>query len=205
MLLEHRLDMVVGVRRAAGGGAYRRGHRFGNWMLTSLVSGIFGQRFTDILSGYRVMHRRFVKSFPALSKGFEIETELTVHALEIRAPVSEHPSDYVARPEGSASKLRTFRDGFRILRLIIDLTREERPLAFFGWLALVLLGCAVGMATPVVLEFLRTGLVDRQPTWVLSVALALAALQSFCVGLVLDTVTRGRRELKRLAYLAQSR
>lgn len=202
MLLDDHLDMVVGVRRHVAQEAYRPGHIYGNQMLTGLVSGIFGRRFTDILSGYRVMSRRFVKSFPTLARGFEIETELTVHALEVRIPVGEHAAAYRPRPDGSASKLRTFRDGFRILRLIINLARDERPLAFFGGIAALLLVAAAAFATPVLLEYLRTGLVDRHPTWVGAVALFLAGLQSLGVGLVLDTVTRGRQEMKRLAYLA---
>lgn len=205
MLEEQHLDMVVGVRQHADAKAYRRGHQFGNSALTGLVSRIFGQRFSDILSGYRVMSRRFVKTFPSLSKGFEIETELTVHALEIRAPVSEYPTPYAPRPEGAVSKLRTFRDGFRILRLIINLTREERPLPFFGGLALLLVLISVLLAAPVLLSYLETGLVDRQPTWILSTTLFVAALQSAGVGLVLDTVTHGRREAKRMSYLSYPR
>jgi glycosyltransferase involved in cell wall biosynthesis len=205
LLESERLDMVVGVRRPVAQSAYRPGHKFGNRLLTGLVSRIFGRRFTDILSGYRVMSRRFVKSFPALSRGFEIETELTVHALEVRIPVAEFPTDYRARPEGTASKLRTYSDGFRILRLIIHLTREERPLPFYGGFAAFFLIVAAGLAVPVLMDFMRTGLVTRQPTWIASVALFLAALQCMGVGLVLDTVTRGRQEMKRLAYLAQVR
>ncbi|MEO0467421.1 MAG: glycosyltransferase family 2 protein [Pseudomonadota bacterium] len=204
-------DMVVGVRRGDGDEpeqkyeTYRVGHRTGNRMLTGLVSLIFGQRFSDILSGYRVMSRRFVKTFPSLAKGFEIETELTVHALEIRAPVAEVDTRYVARPEGSTSKLNTFRDGFRILKVIADLTREERPMAFFGGLGVVNLVLAVGLGVPVILEYLSTGQVLRQPTWILGVAFGIAALHFFSIGLTLETVTRGRREAKRLAYLAETR
>jgi glycosyltransferase involved in cell wall biosynthesis len=196
------LDMVVGARAETSREAYRRGHRFGNQLLTGLVSGIFGQSIVDMLSGYRVMSRRFVKSFPALSPGFEIETELTVHALELRAPVAEIATPYKERPDGSASKLNTIRDGVRILRMIVRLSRDERPLRFFGAMAAVLALAAVLFAWPVLVVYLETGLVPRIPTWVLSVALAILSALSLSVGLVLDTVTRGRREIKRLAYLA---
>ena len=200
-----RADMIVGTRKSTEEAAYRRGHRSGNRLLTGLVTTIFGRQFTDILSGYRVMSRRFVKSFPALSKGFEIETELTIHALELRAPVAEVETAYLSRPEGSASKLKTWSDGFRILRVIMQMTKEERPFAFFSLIALVfLLGAAV-TGIPIFLEYLQTGLVDRQPTWLVAVALAIAALQSFSVGVILDTVTKGRRETKRLLYLSLPR
>ncbi|MCI4643957.1 MAG: glycosyltransferase family 2 protein [Hyphomonadaceae bacterium] len=210
-LENNQADMVVGVRKDTGdasrgaGDSYRRGHRTGNRLLTGLVSGVFGRRFSDILSGYRVMSRRFVKTFPSLSRGFEIETELTVHALEIRAPVSEVDTNYHPRPEGSASKLNTFQDGFRILGMIANLTREERPIAFFGLIAAALFLFATLLGVPVILEYLSTGLVLRQPTWILAVSAALAGLHLFSVGLVLETVTRGRREAKRLAYLAEPR
>lgn len=201
-LREEMLDMVVGVRAETSREAYRRGHRFGNRMLTGMVGQIFGQGVSDMLSGYRVMSRRFVKSFPALSQGFEIETELTVHALELRAPVGEVLTAYKERGEGSASKLNTIRDGVRILRLIVRLTRDERPLRFFGLLALIFMALSLGLGAPVILHYIETGLVPRLPTWVLSVALFLMSGLSASVGLVLDTVTRGRREMKRLAYLA---
>ncbi len=205
-LLEcERLDMVTGVRAEKSGDAYRAGHRFGNRMLTGLVGLVFGQGQSDILSGYRVMSRRFVKSFPALSQGFEIETELTVHALEIKAPVGEIPVSYFARPEGSTSKLRTIRDGFRILRQIALLTRDERPLAFFGAIAVALMTASLILSFPILEYFLRTGEVPRLPTWILATALALMGGLSLSVGLVLDTVTRGRREMKRLAYLSMAR
>ena len=197
-----RLDMVVAARAETEDAAYRRGHRFGNWMLTSLVAFIFGQKLSDMLSGYRVFSRRFVKSFPSLAKGFEIETELTVHALEIRAPMSEIDTPYFPRVDGSESKLRTFRDGFRILRLILRLMRDERPLSFFGLIGVVLGAVAAGLAIPVALDYLATGLVPRLPTWILSAALGIIGALSLSVGLVLDTVTRGRREMRRLAYLA---
>jgi hypothetical protein len=202
LLEREQLDMVTGVRAERNVAAYRTGHRFGNRMLTGLVGLVFGQGHNDILSGYRVMSRRFVKSFPTLSQGFEIETELTVHALEIRAPVGEISTAYSARPEGSTSKLRTIRDGLRILRLIIHLTRDERPLAFFGALTTILITAGVALSVPILIYFLETGLVPRMPTWVLAIALAMMGALSLSVGLILDTVTRGRREMKRLAYLA---
>jgi glycosyltransferase involved in cell wall biosynthesis len=202
-LVGEHLDMVVGLRVDQEQAAYRKGHRTGNWMLTSFLSSVFGQAFKDILSGYRVFSRRFVKSFPVLSDGFEIETELTVHALELAMPVAEVETPYYARPEGSFSKLNTWGDGFRILRTIIRLYRSEKPLRFFtavgGFLALV----AIGLAIPIVINYLETGLVPRLPTAVLSTGLMIVAVLSVSSGLVLDTVTRGRREMKLLAYLSQ--
>jgi glycosyltransferase involved in cell wall biosynthesis len=201
-LLDEKLDMVVGSRVDQEEAAYRLGHRFGNRVLTGFVARLFGERFKDILSGYRVFSRRYVKSFPALAKGFETETELTVHALELRMPVAELPTPYGARPVGSASKLNTWRDGFRILMQILRLFREERPLQFFlFWFAALFL-LSVALGTPVVIEFLRTGLVPRLPTAVLATGVMLLAFLSLMSGLILDTVTRGRRELRRLAYLA---
>lgn len=200
-LLDRQLDMVNGARVTEIKEAYRFGHRFGNRMLTGLVQLIFGKQFNDMLSGYRVFSRRFVKSFPAISSGFEIETELTVHALELRMKTAEVPTRYKDRPAGSASKLNTIRDGIRILRMIAMLVKEERPLAFFGSLFLVLTLMSVGLALPIVLEFLQTGLVPRLPTAVLSVGIMLVAVLSMACGLILDTVTHSRRELKRLAYL----
>ena len=199
------MDMVNAARLAEGGTGYRPGHRLGNVALTSMVQFIFGKRITDLLSGYRVLSRRFVKSFPALSSGFEIETELTVHALELRMPLAEVPAAYRNRPAGSASKLRTFRDGFRILRTIALLLKEERPLQFFTWAFVVLASTSLALAWPVVAEFLRTGLVPRFPTAILSTGIMLLAFHSLFSGLVLDTVTHGRREMKRMAYLAISR
>ena len=201
-LLEQRLDMVVAARVDQENGAYRRGHRAGNWLLTGFVTLVFGRAFSDILSGYRVFSRRFVKSFPVLSGGFEIETELTVHALELELPVGEVETPYYARLAGSASKLNTWRDGFRILWTIIRLYRSERPLQFFSAIGAVLVVVAIVLAIPVVATFLREGVVPRLPTAILSTGLMLAALLSFMSGLILDTVTRGRRELKLLAYLA---
>jgi glycosyltransferase involved in cell wall biosynthesis len=198
------LDMVCGKREESGAQAYRSGHRFGNRVLTGLVAWLFGDRVTDILSGYRVMSRRFVKSFPALSSGFEIETELTVHALDLRAPVAEVPTPYGARVAGSNSKLHTWRDGWRILRTIVRLVKEERPLAFFSLIGAFLCVSAIALAVPLVVTFLETGLVPRVPTAILVTGMMLIATLSFVCGLILDTVTRGRRELKRMHYLARS-
>jgi len=202
MLLQDRLDMVNGARVSDAQAAYRRGHRFGNAVLTGLVARIFGDRVSDMLSGYRVFSRRFVKSFPALSGGFETETEFTIHALELRMPIGEVATPYRERPEGSISKLRTYSDGFRILRTIVLLVKEERPLPFFASIAGLLLVAAVLLALPVLADFVRTGLVPRLPTAVLATGLVLLASLSLTCGLILDSVTRGRKELKRLSYLA---
>jgi len=203
-LRSEQLDMVSGKRVESGAQAYRTGHRFGNRVLTALVSALFGNRVTDILSGYRVMSRRFVKSFPALSSGFEIETELTVHALDLRVPVAEVATPYGARSTGSASKLSTWRDGWRILRTILRLVKEERPFAFFSQIGAALSLVAVLLAIPLITTFLETGLVPRVPTAILVTGLMLIAVMSFVCGLILDTVTRGRRELKRMHYLSFS-
>ncbi len=202
MLLRDRLDMVNGARVSDAEGAYRPGHRFGNAVLTGLVARIFGDRVSDMLSGYRVFSRRFVKSFPALSDGFETETEFTIHALELRMPIGEVPTPYRERPVGSVSKLRTYSDGFRILRTVVLLVKEERPLPFFSAIAGLLLLAAVLLALPVLADFVRTGLVPRLPTAVLATGLVLLASLSLTCGLILDSVTRGRKELKRLSYLA---
>jgi len=204
MLLRDQLDMVNGARVSDIQAAYRRGHRLGNAVLTGLVARIFGDRVLDMLSGYRVFSRRFVKSFPALSGGFETETEFTVHALELRMPIGEVPTPYKERAAGSESKLRTYSDGFRILRTIALLVKEERPLAFFATIGAVLLLLAVLVAVPVLTEFVRTGLVPRLPTAVLATGLVLLSFLSLTCGLILDSVTRGRKELKRLSYLAIS-
>lgn len=205
-LIEHLvasgLDMVNCARVAADEGAYRPGHRWGNRMLTALVARVFGNRLRDMLSGYRVMSRRFVKTFPALSTGFEIETEITVHALELRAPIAELSAPYFDRANGSTSKLRTIGDGARILRVIVHLMKEERPLQFFASIFAVLAATSIGLGIPVVTHFIRTGLVNRLPTAVLATGLMTLAFLSLACGLILDTVTRGRRELKRLLYLA---
>ncbi|HET6183899.1 MAG TPA: glycosyltransferase family 2 protein [Acetobacteraceae bacterium] len=201
-LLEGDYDMVNGAREAAVEAAYRPGHRFGNVVLTRIVTSIFGNRISDILSGYRVFSRRFVKSFPALSVGFETETEFTVHALELKMPIAEVRTAYRDRPAGSASKLRTFTDGIRILRTILVLIKEERPLQFFALTGFVLLVAAVALGLPVVVEFARTGLVPRLPTAVLASGLVILSWLSLVCGLILDSVARGRKEIKRLAYLA---
>ena len=203
-LVNESLDMLVGRRVDQDQKAYRPGHRAGNWILTAFLSNVFGQSSNDILSGYRVFSRRFVKSFPALSDGFEIETELTVHALELMLPIAEMETPYYARLEGSTSKLNTWRDGFRILFTIIKLYRSERPLRFFGLLGVVFALISVGLAIPIFLTYLEEGLVPRLPTAVLSTGLMIVAMLSLSSGLVLDTVTRGRREMKLLAYLSQS-
>jgi hypothetical protein len=201
LLREGGLDMVNGAR-SGGSAAYRPGHRFGNRVLTGLVSAVFGDRITDVLSGYRVFSRRFVKSFPALAGGFETETEFTVHALELGMPIGEVQTAYKERPPGSASKLSTVRDGARILRTILTLVKEERPLPFFGLLALVLLLAGLGLFAPVLATYLETGLVPRLPTAMLSFGLVVLSFLSLACGLILDTVTRGRKEAKRIAYLA---
>ena len=200
-LVDERLDMVVAARVDREEAAYRRGHRTGNRLLTGFVQQIFGQSFTDMLSGYRAFSRRFVKSFPVLSGGFEIETELTIHALELELPVGEVSTPYYARPEGSASKLNTWRDGFRILLSILHIYRAERPLSFFAAIGVALALVAIGLAIPILVTFVQEGIVPRFPTAILSTGLMLAALLAIASGLVLDTVTRGRREIKLLAYL----
>ncbi|SEP04523.1 Glycosyltransferase involved in cell wall bisynthesis [Rhodopseudomonas pseudopalustris] len=201
-LIDEHLDMVVGSRIDQARGAWRPGHRTGNLLLTGFLSAVFGQAFKDILSGYRVFSRRFVKTFPVLSDGFEIETELSVHALELAMPVREIETPYFERPHGSFSKLNTWRDGFRILGTILKLYRSEKPLRFFGSISLGLVMLSLGLATPVIVTYLETGLVPRLPTAVLSMGLMIVAVLSVSSGLVLDTVTRGRREMKLLAYLA---
>jgi len=202
-LLDGGLDMVVGARRDQEEAAYRPGHRLGNRMLTGFVDRVFGAAFADMLSGYRVFSRRFVKSFPALSGGFEIETELTVHALNLELPVAEIETPYFARPAGSVSKLSTWRDGLRILRTIVRLYRAERPLPFFTGIGALLALVAVVLAVPIFVTFVQEGLVPRFPTALLSTGLMILAFLAVACGLVLDTVTRGRREMKMLAYLAQ--
>jgi glycosyltransferase involved in cell wall biosynthesis len=202
LMLDRQLDMVTGARVSEAAAAYRRGHRLGNMVLTGLVRRIFGNRVSDMLSGYRVFSRRFVKSFPALADGFETETEFTVHALELKMPIGEVVTAYRGRPPGSTSKLRTYADGIRILRSIVLLVKEERPLQFFALIGGVLLLAGFGVGLPVVVEFLRTGLVLRLPTAVLATGVVLLSFLAFVCGLVLDTVTHGRREMRRLAYLA---
>ena len=201
-LIDEQLDMVVGSREHEVDEAYRRGHQFGNAMLTGILARIFGRTFSDILSGYRVFSRRFVKSFPVLSAGFEIETEISVHALELRMPVAEIVTRYGARLEGSASKLSTYRDGWRILRTILTLFRIERPVLFFGTIGALLMLVALGMSLDLFITYARTGLVPRLPTAIAATGLVIIGVLCFFAGLILDTVTRGRREMRRLAYLS---
>lgn len=200
-LVEEQLDMVTGARITDVKAAYRPGHRIGNLILTKMVGVIFSHRFTDMLTGYRVFSRRFVKSFPALATGFEIETELTVHALEMRMNVLEVCTPYKERPEGSISKLRTFSDGFRILKTIAYLVKEERPLQFFGGFFVLLTLLSLVLGVPVVIEFMETGKVLRFPTAILASGIMSIGFISLFTGLILDSVTHSRRELKRLTYL----
>lgn len=204
LLIEDGLDMVTGVRVDSSQLSYRRGHRLGNRVLTGIVRNIFGNRISDMLSGYRVFSRRFVKSFPALSTGFETETELTVHALELGMPLGEVRTRYQERPEGSASKLRTYRDGIRILRTIVNLVREERPLMFFSASGCAAILAGLGFGLPVVAEFMHSGLVPRLPTAILALGCISLGFLSIACGLILDTVARGRKEAKRMAYLSVS-
>jgi glycosyltransferase involved in cell wall biosynthesis len=201
-LLEHGLDMLVGKRVAGDGEAYRAGHEFGNRLLTGFVAAMFGRSASDMLSGYRVFSRRYVKSFPAFSSGFEIETELTVHALALRMPIDEIKVAYGARPEGSVSKLNTFQDGFRILFTIFRLLKTERPLYFFsiGFALCALL--SIALSIPVFKTYLETGLVPRLPTALLSAAIVLFGTILLACGIILETVTVGRHELKRALYLS---
>jgi hypothetical protein len=202
-LIDECLDMVVGVRKPVSADVHRRGHAFGNALLSGFLSRLFGRPCADILSGYRVFSRRFAKSFPVLSSGFEIETELTVHALELKLPTAEHPTAFKERPHGSASKLNTIRDGTRILLTMLRLFSAERPLLFYSLSAAGLALISIALAIPVVLTYAHTGLVPRFPTAILSTGLMLLAALSFFSGVILDTVTRGRREMRFLAYLAQ--
>jgi glycosyltransferase involved in cell wall biosynthesis len=202
LLVAEQLDMVVGTRRHEAKHAYRGGHVLGNRAFTGLLAGLFGRSFNDIFSGYRVFSRRFVKSFPVLSSGFEIETEMSVHALELRMPVGEVETRYLARPEGSESKLSTFGDGWRILKTIGTLYRVERPVLFYGSIGALLLAAAIVLSIPLVITYLQTGLVPRFPTAILVTGMTIVAVLCFFAGLILDTVTRGRREMRRLAYLS---
>jgi hypothetical protein len=201
MMLKDKLDMVVGCREGEAEAAYRAGHRFGNAMLTGFLARVFGRGFSDILSGYRVMSRRFVKTFPCLSSGFEIETEMAVHALTLGLPFGEVRTTYGARPEGSTSKLRTFSDGWRILFTMINLLRQEKPAQFFGGAGAILALAAVILAAPLVRTYAETGLVPRFPTAILCTGMMIVALLTFCCGLILDSVSRSRMEARRLAYL----
>jgi glycosyltransferase involved in cell wall biosynthesis len=200
-LLDEQLDMVVGARQSELEEAYRLGHRLGNRLFTGLLASLFGRTFSDIFSGYRVFSRRFAKSFPALSRGFETETEISVHALELVMPVGEVVTAYGARPEGSHSKLSTWRDGWRIMRTIIHLFRIERPVLFYGSFSLFLATLAIVLSIPLAITFFQTGLVPRFPTAILATGLMILAALSFFAGLILDTVVRGRREIRRLHYL----
>jgi len=202
LLVDNQLDMVNGARVTEIKEAYRPGHRFGNWLLTSIVSWTFGNRLKDMLSGYRVLSRRYVKSFPSLSVGFETETELTIHALHLRMPIVEVETPYRDRPAGSTSKLSTFKDGFRILWMILVFVKEEKPMSFFSIIALFFCLCSVALMLPILREFILTGLVPRLPTAVLSMSMMIISFLSMACGLILDTVTRGRSEMKRMRYLS---
>ena len=202
MLFSEGIDMVTGTRVTNIAAAYRRGHRFGNVMLTGIVRSIFGNRITDMLSGYRVFSRRFVKSFPALSSGFETETELTIHALELKMPLGEMETPYRDRGEGSTSKLNTYKDGARILATIVALVKDQRPLQFFTICGIILFVLGVGLSVPILIEFHRTHLVPRFPTAILSTGIVLLSFLSMVCGLVLDSVARGRKEAKRMTYLS---
>ena len=202
-LMADQLDMVVGTRQHEEKEAYRGGHVLGNRIFTGLLASLFGRSFNDIFSGYRVFSRRFVKSFPVLSSGFEIETEMSVHALELRMPVGEVETSYGARPAGSQSKLSTYSDGWRILKTIGTLYRVERPALFYGTIGLLLLVAAILISIPLIVTYMHTGLVPRVPTAILVTGMTIIAVLCFFAGLILDTVTRGRREVRRLSYLAQ--
>lgn len=201
-LVNEHLDMVVAIRQAVQQEAFRRGHRFGNHLMTNFVSYLFNYNCSDVLSGYRVFSRRFVKSFPVLSTGFEIEIELTIHAFELRMPVGEVSTLYKSRLQGSTSKLNTYRDGLRIFNTIHNLFRQERPLTYYGILSLILAVTSLLLAIPIINTYLYTGLVPRFPTAFLSMGIMLLAVISLVCGLILDTVTRGRNEIKRLFYLS---
>ena len=205
LLLADQLDMVVGTRRHEAQGRLSRRPCARQPAVHRLLAGLFGRSFSDIFSGYRVFSRRFVKSFPVLSSGFEIETEMSVHALELRMPVGEVETAYLSRPEGSQSKLSTFGDGWRILKTIATLYRIERPVLFFGLIGALLLVAALILAVPLIATYLDTGLVPRVPTAILITGMTIVAVLCFFAGLILDTVTRGRREVRRLAYLSLGR
>lgn len=205
LLLGRQLDMVVGTRADESPEAYRRGHRTGNLLFNKAVASLFGDRFSDIFSGYRVFSRRFVKSFPALSEGFEIETELTVHAIQLRMPVAEVPTAYRSRVEGSESKLRTYRDGLKILFTVLRFTQRFRPLLFYGAAAGVLALLSIVLGYPVVVEFFETGLVPRLPTAVLSTGIMLLAALALAIALILNANSRSQLEMKRLKYLEYAR
>ncbi|PSO16863.1 glycosyl transferase [Bradyrhizobium sp. MOS002] len=201
-LVSRGLDIVNGARETEIKNAYRPGHKFGNYAISRLVALAFGNNFKDMLSGYKVLSRRFVKSFQAISSGFEIETELAVHTLEQRLPSDEMTTRYKDRPEGSVSKLRTYGDGFRILNLIVQLVKNERPLFFFGWLGAAIAATGFLLGLPVIFDYFETGLVPRLPTAVLASGLVMLGFTGLFTGLILDVVTRSRQEMKRLAYLS---
>jgi glycosyltransferase involved in cell wall biosynthesis len=201
-LVEERLDFINAMRVSTAKDAYRAGHRFGNWLLTGLVRLIFGRQFNDMLSGYKILSRRFVKSFPAMSSGFETETELAVHALELRMPSTEVATVYKERPPGSVSKLRTYSDGAQIMLLIARLVKDERPLHFYGLSGMSLIVVAILLSIPLLVTYLETGLVPRFPTAILSAALVIVGVLSTFAGLILDMTTKTRREMKRLIYLS---
>lgn len=203
-LIADRADMVVGTRRNITEDAGRKGHALGNNLFNKIYQTLFGRDFTDIFSGYRVFTRRFAKSFPAHSAGFEIETEMSVHASTLRLPVTEIEFDYGRRVEGSASKLSTFRDGFRILTMMAMLLKETKPFVFFGLISGALFTASTGFMIPVLADYFATGLVDRMPTFILSMTLLLGAMLALACGVVLDSVSRGRIEQKRIFYLSQT-
>ena len=200
-LVEDDLDMVVGVRSSVSESQIRTGHTLGNRLFNRLYKSLFGSEFSDILSGYRVFSKRFVKTFPAVSSGFEIETEMSVHASQLGLPVSEIPVNYMSRPEGSQSKLRTIKDGYRIFKAMIALLKENRPLLMFGWLSTLSLIAAGSLGVPLLVTFVQTGLVPKLPTAVLATGLTLLALLFTATGLILHSIAKGRIEIKRLAYL----
>jgi hypothetical protein len=204
LLAEGRYDLINAARKPIESSAFRSGHVLGNRLLTGLVGLVFGTMTEDMLSGYKAFSRRFVKTFPTSSSGFEIETEIMIHALDLRVPFCEIEAPYGARPERSASKLRTIRDGFRVLRLIGFLIRQERPLAFFSIVSVVLAAASLYLGLPVVNEFFATGLVPRLPTAVLAASLSVCAALAFVCGIVLDAIVQSRREIKRLHYLLHS-
>jgi glycosyltransferase involved in cell wall biosynthesis len=200
-LVSNNLDMLVGVRKSTDQNSYRSGHKFGNWLFTTMVEKIFGKSFTDILSGYRVFTKRFVKSFPCLSNGFEIETELTVHALDLQLPVGEIETPYFARLEGSNSKLSTYKDGFKVLKMIFILVKEVKPFYFFGINFLLLNLISILLMMPIISNFLQTGLVPKFPTLIVAVGFSILGFLSLFSGIILDSVSRGRKEAKILKYL----
>lgn len=204
LAIEENYDIVNCVRRDTEQTAYRLGHRFGNRLLNGMVRFIFGSYIQDMLSGYKVLSRRFVKSFPVLSKGFDIETEIAIHALELSMPVTNIEGAYRPRPKGSQSKLNTYRDALRIIWLITLLFKHERPMQFFSFIWFVLFLASLGFGIPVFIHYLQTGLVPRLPTAVLSMGIMLLAFLSLMTGFILDTVTRGRLEAKMLVYLQYS-